>query len=347
MGAISLWQLRGHDSLTEHLDQALRGGRAAHAYLLVGPPHVGKGTLATNIAQAVNCAFPEDAPCGTCTSCRRIASRQHTDIQVISTASDDDSPAKRQISISTVRELQHQASLKPYEGNCRVYIFDGAEDMSDEAANALLKILEEPPPQVLFLLLTADDEAVLPTIRSRCRRIELHPMPIDAVAEEIAASGWANKDEADVLARLSRGCLGWAMDAMAEPAVMEVRNAQMERIGRLSSASLADRFDYGADLATRYARGREDVVAELNQWLRWWRDILLIKEGNDGFIFNIDWSDTLKQRASEVTTPQVVKAIVAFRDSVEALESNANPRLALEVLMLSLPGRRAEMRQSR
>ncbi len=334
-----VWKLRGHDGLVGQLDRAFRDGRASHAYLIVGPPHIGKGTLALNIAQRMNCTSPEDAPCGSCTQCQRIASGIHADVQVISTAREEDGVARRQISISTVRELQHQASLKPYEGACRVYIFDGAEDMSTEAANALLKVLEEPPDQVLFLLLTAQEDAVLPTIRSRCHRIELHPLPIAAVAEELASSGAMGLEEANVLARLSRGCLGWALSAAREPVVMEQRAAQVERIARLSCATLEARFDYGGELAARYSRDRQDAVAELEQWLRWWRDILLIKEGGGEHVNNVDQMDFLRRVADQVTTQQVVRSITGIRDSIEALESNANPRLALESLMLALPAR--------
>ena len=323
----------------EHLDRAFRDGRAPHAYLLVGPPHVGKGTLAINIAQRVNCTSVENAPCGSCAQCQRIASGSHADVQVISTAREEDGVARRQISISAVRELQHQASLKPYEGASRVYIFDGAEEMSTEAANALLKVLEEPPDQVLFLLLTSQEEALLPTIRSRCHRIELHPLPISVVAEELVSSEEMDPEQASVLARLSRGCLGWALSASREPAVMEQRAAQVERIALLASATLEERFDYGGELATRYARDRQDAVGELEQWLRWWRDVLLIKEGGEEHVSNIDQMASLRRVAEQVTTRQVASTITGIRDTIEALESNANPRLALETLMLALPAR--------
>ena len=334
-----VWTLRGHDGLVGQLDRTFREGRAPHAYLIVGPPHVGKGTLAIDIAQRVNCTSAENAPCGSCTQCRRIASGAHADVHFISTAGDVDGASRRQISISTIRELQHQASLKPYEGASRVYIFDGAEDMSTEAANALLKVLEEPPEQVLFLLLTSQEEALLPTIRSRCHRIELHPLPISVVAEELVSSEEMGPEQASVLSRLSRGCLGWALAAAREPAVMEQRAAQVERIARLSFTNLEERFDYGGELATRYARDRQDVVAELEQWLRWWRDILLLKEGSEEHVSNVDLMDILRQVAGQVTTQQVVKTITGFRDTIEALESNANPRLVLETLMLALPAR--------
>ena len=311
--------------------------------MLVGPPQVGKGTLALNFAQAVNCTRPEDAPCGECSQCRRIASNHHSDIQVIGVGlGNGDGPRRREIGIGTVRELQHQASLKPYEGSCRVFIFDGAEDMSDEAANALLKILEEPPPQVLLLLLTAEEESILPTIRSRCRRLELHPLPLSVVAGEVSAYGSIGREDVEMLARLSKGCLGWALDALAEPSVLEGRSAQVERIAGLSEASLQDRFGYSADLATRYFKDREDVKQELNQWLRWWRDILLIREGSEGFVCNMDWVETLRRSAGDVTAAQIVRTIKALQDSIEALESNANPRLVLDVMMLTLPGRRTE-----
>ncbi len=334
--------MRGQDPLLRHIDRSLKGGMYAHASLLVGPPHVGKGTLAINIAQAVNCLLPEDAPCGQCIQCRHIASGQHADVLVIGLQrSGEDGPPRREIGIDTVRDVQRQVSLKPYEGSHRVFIFDGAEHMSEEAANALLKTLEEPPPQVLMVLLASQEEALLPTIRSRCRRMELRPMPLTDVAKDLAANYSVTEEEAEKLARLSAGCLGWAISAVSDPSIMEKRQEGLDRITQLSKASLEDRFSYANDLASLFSRSREEAKEALYLWLRWWRDLLLIKEGAGEFIYNIDRTDALNSIALILTTDQVLGFLKAVLRTLEALDQNANSRLALEVLMLNLPRERA------
>ena len=135
-----MWQVRGYDTLLRQIETSVREGRYAHAYLLVGPPQVGKHTLAVNMAQAVNCLSSNHIPCGECTQCLHIARGHHADVRIIEVQrEEEDGPSRKEIGIGDVREVQHQASLKPYEGKHRVFVFDGAEHMSEEAANALLK----------------------------------------------------------------------------------------------------------------------------------------------------------------------------------------------------------------
>ena len=239
-----------------------------------------------------------------------------------------------------MRDVQRQASLKPYEGRCRVYIFDGAEYLSEEASNALLKTLEEPPPQVMLILLTPMRSCCFPTIRSRCRRLELRPLPRAEMVKELVNAHSIGTEEAEKLACLSMGCLGWALSAIKDPAVLEKRREELDRIAKIAVAGLEDRFSYASDLATLFFRNREEAREVLRLWLRWWRDLLIIKEGAEEFVYNVDWIDTLRLRASECTTVQVVGFIRGLLSTLEALEHNANPRLALEMLMLSLQGER-------
>ncbi len=333
-----MWQLRGHDPLLRQLDKSFSEGRYAHAYLLVGPAQVGKRTLAINMAQAVNCLSTEDIRCGECDQCRHIASAQHADVRLIGVQREgEDGPQRRDIGIGDVREVQHQASLKPYEGKHRVFIFDGAERMSEDAANALLKTLEEPPPQVMIILLASHEEALLPTIRSRCRRLELRPLPIPEVTAELVNSNSMGQEEAEKMARLSMGCLGWAISAAGDPSIMEKLRDDLARVSQITTSGLEERFNYASDLASLFSKNREEARETLHLWLRWWRDLLIIKEGVEEFVYNVDWSDTLQLRASEFTTGQIVDSIRAILTTLEALEHNANARLALEVLMLRLP----------
>lgn len=334
-----MWQLRGHDTLIRQIDGSLKEGRYAHSYLIVGPPQTGKRTLAINIAQAVNCLVPEDAPCGECNQCLRIANSQHADVMIIGLNQDEGQASNRtEIGINNVREVQRQANLKPYEGDQRVFIFDGAEYMSEEASNALLKTLEEPPPQVLIMLLTGQEDALLPTIRSRCRRLELRPLSVIQIAQDLVETQNLGQQEAQLLAHLSMGRLGWALSAARDPSIMEDRAEKLERISHISAASLEERFQYASDMASLFYKRRDEAKEVFYLWLRWWRDLLLIKEGASEFLYNSDWINVLEDRASKISTAQIASFIRAIQSAIDALEHNANARLALEVLMLSVPG---------
>jgi DNA polymerase-3 subunit delta' len=333
-----MWQVYGQDHILRQIEPSLKQGRLAHAYLLVGPPHVGKKTLALNLAQGVNCLQGPGVPCSACSQCQRIAQMKHADVRVIGvTQRQEGGPTRTVIGIGDVKEALHQASLKPYEGACTVIIFNGAEAMSEEGANALLKTLEEPPPQVLILLLTSNEEVLLSTIKSRCRRLGLLPVPKGQMVEKLQTEHGAEPETAERLARLSRGCLGWAIDAMGDPQILEQREADLERIQEVCQASLDERFGYAAELATRFLRDRDSTKELLFLWLRWWRDLMLIKEGAEDFIQNQDQLNQLRLQASQLTTAQVVSFIKLLNQTLKALDSNANARLALEVLMLSLP----------
>ena len=404
-----MWQIYGQDHLTRQLDAAIKVDRLSHAYLLVGPPHVGKMSLAINMAQAVNCLAggrrpasrgtthlgsvadqplspglfgtddgPGDAeppgifsgmsfggerpdetevgrseiggnedsldtplgsvPCGDCSQCQRIAQGLHPDVRIVGVGSGDEEGAnRRDIRIEQVRDIESFLNLTPYEGVCKVIIVDGAELMNTAAANALLKTLEEPPGDSLLLLLTASEDALLPTIRSRCSALYLKPAAKSELQARLTQDYDADPDLAERVARISRGCIGQAVNSLRNPEVLEQRDADLQRLQEVCEGGLDMRFDYAAELATRFSRDRDAARELLYLWLRWWRDLLLIKEGAEQYLHNSDHVAPLRLQATRLTTGQVTAFIKRINRSLEALDANANPRLTLEVLMLGLP----------
>lgn len=334
-----MWQVHGQDHILGQLEGLLRAGRIAHAYLLVGPPHVGKMTLALQLAQSVNCLQGPGAPCGDCNQCVRIVQGLHADVRVVAVGRNDaDTSTRTLVGIDDVKEVMRQVNLKPFEGACTVIIFETADSMSEEAANALLKTLEEPPPQVLILLLTASEEAILPTLRSRCQRLLLLPSAKEQIEQQLVELLKASPVEADKLARLSRGCFGWAVNALnGEEGLLEQREEELDRVNEIFRSGLETRFGFANELATLFYKDRNGAKEALYVWLRWWRDLLLVKEGSEEYVLNIDRLDALRLQATQLTTPQIIQFIKRMVETLGSLDRNASARLALEVLMLDLP----------
>ncbi len=331
------WKTLGQDHLIARLQPALERARESHAYLLTGPARVGKMTLAREIAQAVNCLRGPGAPCGECAQCRRIAEGLHADVRVVDiefSRTVEGRNTVTSITIDAIRELERTVNLNPYEGARTVVIIDGAGSMTVDAANALLKTLEEPPPGVLFLLLADHEEALLPTIRSRCQALQLLPMARQEMMDYLGGHHDVPESDADRLYRLSRGCLGWALEALADPELLDQRQADLERLRETVGAGLDTRFSYANEVASLFSSNRPAARDLLALWLRWWRDLLLVKQGAEEYLHNADHAEELRAHAETLTTAQIAAFIRRLHDTMAALDANASPRLALETLML-------------
>lgn len=329
-----MFSIHGHEHAVNLLNRALAARHLHHAYLISGPNHIGKTTLAIQIAQAINCENIEP-PCQHCQSCLRIHNGLHADVVRIGLTFIDE--AQQNIPIDSIRELKRSASLKPYEGRVRVYVIEEAERLSIPAMNALLKTLEEPPPDTILILLTSDASSLPATIVSRCMQLILKPLPISSVEYILQKQYDFGADESRELARLSRGCIGWALKSIENPEPLASLHQKLERIANVCESEIASRFAYSDDLARRFQRDRNEARNELYLWLSWWRDILLINQGHRSEIVHSSWEQTLGKLSGKVTNEELVSWVHTIMKTIEALEHNANPRLALEVMMLDLP----------
>lgn len=333
-----MWQIIGQERAVAFLKAALKTGSPPHAWLFVGPAHVGKMTLALSLAQALNCEA-SDTPCGQCHSCQRIASGTHSDIQIIGlrdgTASDIGSPTE--ISIEQIRQLQHSASLPPFEGKCKVFIIDAAEFLSTEAANCLLKTLEEPVSKVVFILLTAVERRLLSTVISRCQRIELLPVPAGEIERALNERWGIESGRAALLARISHGCPGWAVTAISSESILQQREERLDEIVVISNGNLETRFANVAQWMNQSHQNRRAIQDRLDLWLDWWRDLLLVKAGSGTKVTNIDRLDQLTKLAENYSLAQIKDALEGIQSAGRQIRQNANLQLVLEVLMLNLP----------
>ena len=330
------WHTIGNEKATGALRHALAGDRLPHAILISGPEHVGKMSLAIDLATALNCTGG-DRPCEECAGCSRTRRGLHTDVHVVGLQMAPGGRSRTLIGVDQVRDVQREAALAPFEGQCRVVVFDGAELLSEEAANSLLKTLEEPPPGVYMMLLTPKPEALLPTVVSRCQLVDLKPVPSDVIAAHLAEELGVDTGEADRAARLAGGRPGWAIRAAEEPALLEAVDEKVGAVEEVVLGSMETRFDHAAKLGSATDRDRESGRRELEVWLAWWRDVMLVKEGVPHLAANLSRMDTLKSVAGTLTRNQIAGAIQAVRRTRRLIARNVNSRLALEVMMLDLP----------
>ena len=336
----------GHDKAVKALTRALDNDGIAHAYLLAGPPQVGKMTLAMDIACAVNCVADEQPnmfgevepkPCNTCGPCDRITRGLHTDVRVVGLGEDSRGRTQTLISIDQVREVQREASLRPSEGRYRVFVFDRAEYLSQGAATALLKTLEEPPDQVIFILAATDSDRMLPTISSRCQTYKLRPVRQSVIADHLRSEYGAEEEAAEEIARLSEGRIGWAINTVADPTVLEAIEEKVATVESVVRAGLETRFEYAEKLARAFTRDRDAVRDELAVWLEWWRDMMVVKAGLPRYVKHLARLDTFQAGAGKVTVEEVAAAVSAVEETARRLDRNANARLALDNMMLAMP----------
>ena len=331
-----MWDAVGHDRAVAALQRGLDSDRVSHSLLIAGPPQVGKTTLAIDIARAVNCES-NHRPCSNCGQCRRISSGMHPDVRIVGLEKARSGRLRTLISIEQVRDVQRETSLLPFEGRYRVIIFENAELFSEEAANSLLKTLEEPPERVLIVLVATDTRSLLPTIVSRCRLVQLRPVPAATIADLLIERKSLSEDRAREIAGLASGRAGWAVQAAEDPDMLKRVSNVLDEVESVVSSPLTERFDYAASLADRFPRDRRSVYSDLELWLSWWRDVLLIGLEKPELVSNVARIESLSQAADRLSPTSVTNAIRTVMRTTFLLERNVSPRLALEGMMLKLP----------
>ena len=325
------WQVIGHDWAVALLRRSLAANRVAHAYLFSGPPHIGKTRLAQELARALNCGDSEP-PCSQCPSCLKIAQGTHPDVRTVVGEG-----AGGSLRIEQIRALQREAALAPYEGRHRVFILRRVDLASNEAANSLLKTLEEPPAHVVLALTAVHADGLPPTVVSRCQRLQLRPLAYHVI-EAALVEREIPPAQAQLLARLSGGRVGWALSASQDETALDQRKQDLDQLHKLLAADRVDRIKFALE-------GSRDPVAlqrQIELWTTWWRDLLLMCCQDDRHIVNADCVDSLRLLAKQTTLSQTCGMLRALEATGEQLAANVNRRLSLEGLLLKLPHMQAE-----
>lgn len=311
----------GHRETIDAFARATAQSRLHHANLLVGPAGIGKRQLAFALATQLHCvAVSEDGEaCGDCTQCRLHIRGEHPDFVLLA-------PEGRFIKIDAVREMQKQTRFRPYSAKRRVVVIDDAETLREEAANALLKTLEEPGGETLFLLLAAEANRLLPTIRSRCQPIRCAPLTLDETRAVLARE---SVDVDETVARLSYGSPGRAI-ALGQSGVLGERRSLVDGL-----LSLADRdASMPIRVAEQWATSRDEVDARYEALIWIARDVVLAAVDEHERIANRDLLSEISECAAIVGSVRGAQLCDMIESSRLRFLGNGNPRMLFESLLI-------------
>jgi len=325
---VSFTEILGQAQAIEVLQRERAHDRVPHAYLFCGPAGIGKKRTAFALAQTLECEAGGINACGSCPACRKVAHDRHPDVHFYQPVARTKG-ATAKIYIDQVRELQEAISLKAMEGPKKILIVDDADRMVDQAANALLKTLEEPPGDSLLILIAAFPGLLPATILSRSRKVRFQPLSDEAVAQVLMREREMVEEDAQTLARFAQGSLSRVMEV--EPADLIARRERfMEESGRWKDGDLDAVFDFSA----RFTRNAGEAVDFIHYLLEWTRDLIAMKlRGPEGILIYRDRIPDLEAGCRGTTVEDLLEQFDRLQGTLKKLEHNVNPRLALEIAL--------------
>lgn len=316
-------QILGHDRQKEILRRALANGRLAHAYLFSGPDGIGKRLMAMALARAIVCL--EQRGCGHCHACRKIDHQNHPDLHFLE-------PDGTSIKIEQIRILQRELSLKPLESARKICLIEQADAMTIGAANSLLKTLEEPRGDTLLILLTAQPNRLLETIRSRCQPLPFTRHPNSRIQAELERQLGIESTESHILAALSEGSFKKAFGKDRD-LYLGQRRELLKTLTGLSSGSILPILDFAEQLAAD-----KTVLPDILEIFQaFYRDVLMTLQGHgDEKLVNLDLKDKIRRVAGREDVATILAKLEALSEILRQLARNVNRQLAMEVLLLKL-----------
>lgn len=340
MPGIGFEQVIGQKLAVSHLQNALRTGRISQAYLISGEKGAGKMKLALAFAAALLCGQPKEEngyvePCGECHSCLQIQSGNHPDVVIVTNERAGITSKTGVLGVQLARFVQADAQVKPYSGPYKIYIIPNAENLNQQAQNALLKTLEEPPAYAVFLLLAQNTSVFLPTVLSRCVSLMLHPAPEKELVEALASAGISG-EAAVTAARLSHGNPGRCLELSGE----ELTAFRGELTGFLEKLKETDSHEI-QQFAEKVAGGKGEAPSHMEDFLdlcrSWYRDILVQKSTQSPE--NLIFQDKIKyiiSAAADVSFQGLERIQEAFDDAGRRRNSKESDTQIAELLLLKI-----------
>jgi len=328
----------GQDRAIKFLKQVMAGDKLPHAYLFVGIQGIGKTTTALALTRAINCREPANGEgCGRCPSCRQVMSGNFPDLERIG-------PEGNRIKIDQIRQLSRAFGFKPVSGKYRVSIIQSADRMTEEAANAFLKTLEEPPEGNILILNVKESLGLLETIVSRCQKVPFSPIPVDLIADWLIQKKQLDEEQALLLAKISEGSLGRAFN-MSEGDFLERRQDYLFDLIKLPGLSSDQAVGMILEVTEKNKKqaldpsGYNGILGVLSVWKTWYRDLLLMTiNGPEKLLVNIDFSHKLKTIAKHCNIKDLMKSFRVLDVAQRDLLRMRNLDLVMENAVLTLKG---------
>ena len=313
----------GHDRQKDLLRRALSSDRVPHAYLFEGPAGVGKRLVALALTRAIFCR--QGNGCGDCAACRKVDHHNHPDLHFVE--ADGNS-----IKIEQIRTMQKELSYRPLEAPKKICVIDDAEKLNLAAGNALLKTLEEPTANTLIILLTAQPDALLSTVRSRCQRLPFARIERKRLMEVLCEQLAIDEKEAHILTSLANGSFKKALGKDRE-LYIDGRRDLLKTLTGLSPGSVLPLFNF----AEKLAQDKEILPEILEIFQAFYRDLLLYRHGRpESELVNIDLMEKIHRVANNESTPSLLDKLSALNQTRRQLARNVNRQLAVEVLLMHL-----------
>ncbi|MCU0572582.1 MAG: DNA polymerase III subunit delta' [Syntrophobacteraceae bacterium] len=321
---MSMAAIPGQIRARKLLQRMAARGRVPHALLFTGETGIGKSGVARGFAKVLNCTDPRDGDsCDQCASCRKIDSGQHPDVLWITKEG-------AFIKIDQVRRIQERLKYRPFEAKCRVIVMEDAHDLREEAANAFLKILEEPPRRNVFILISMEPRMILPTIVSRCCHIRFQPLDEEIIARVIAAERGIEPGMARRPAAMASGSLDRAR-LLTDSETMTQHEEIRKRIEKLASLSMMDFFS----LTARWAKETRSLEEDLEYIKLWLRNVI-----NDllqaRFASSPGGGRPWPGAHSDGVTESLFRLFDVLERAHQQLRVNANRQLVLEGVCLAI-----------
>ncbi len=313
----------GHEQQKDILRRAIRSARIAHAYLFEGAQGIGKRLMALAFARAILCE--KENGCGECPACRKVDNNLHPDVHILDTLD-------ATIKIDQVRELQQQLTLRPLEGKYKFCLIENAEKFTTNAANALLKTLEEPQPNTVIILLSGQPEKLLTTIRSRCQRLPFRRLPKAQIEEVLDSRLELDHTQVAILAALSEGSLKKALGTKQE-IYLEKRRELIQTLSGLSAGSNIPTLSFAEELSA----DKDHLEDYLDIFQAFFRDVMLLQYGRPNTdLVNLDMQELLHREAARHSTQSLQVKLNQLTKARHHLQRNVNRQLALEVMLLNI-----------
>lgn len=318
----------GHEQIIAHLQNAIEEDKVSHAYIFNGPEASGKMMLAEAFAMALQCEGEGKRPCLECRSCRQAADHNQPDIIYVS----HEKP--NTIGVDDIRtQINNDIDIKPYSSRYKVYIVDEAQKMNQQAQNALLKTIEEPPAYAIILLLTTNADSFLQTILSRCITLNLKAVKEDKIKEYLMKHYQIPDYQADICAAFSQGNVGKAIQLASSEEFGELKASVLQLMKRLEDIDLYEMT--GA--VKQIAEYKLSVNDYFDLMMIWFRDVLYLKAANDvdGLIFKDEVYD-IKKQAAKRSYQGIETILEALEKAKIRLNANVNFDLVIELLLLTI-----------